>query len=77
MIGNVDFDFVMISNVGFHFGVIGPSTLTLVQRSFVGQVEWCCLVLVESPVDPLMTWPRPRRQRVRGGERIKKEKKWY
>ena len=55
MIGNVDFDFGVIGNVDFHFGVIGTSTLTLVQRLVVGQVEWCCLVLVERPVDLLMT----------------------
>ena len=55
MIGDVDFDFGMIGNVDFHFGVIGPSTSTSVQRLVVGQVEWCCSVLVERLVDPLMT----------------------
>ena len=75
MIGDVDFDFGMIGDVDFYFGVIGPSTLTSVQWLVVGQVEWCCLVLVERPVDPLMTWPRRQRQRVRGVSMSKGEVK--
>ena len=65
MIGNVDFVLGMIGNVNFHFGVIGPLTSMLLQRLVVGRMEWCWLVLVERPVDPLMTWPRRQRQGVR------------
>jgi hypothetical protein len=52
-------------------GVTRLLTPSSARRSVVGWAEWCCLVLVERPVDLLMTWPRHQRQRVRGVQQVR------